>query len=126
LSSLFPVLGLFISLLVRVVLVLKNIDYGLALLICSLILSVFSGFSLRQFEADFVSTTKDYNTYELALVISLIPILASFMKKTGMIDWLIAGIKGFIFGRAVLSILPALLGVLSMPGGAYTLCTADR
>ena len=60
----------------------------------------------------------DITTYELALVVSLIPILAYFMKEVGMIDNLIESVRRIISGRAVLMILPALMGLLPMPGGA--------
>ncbi len=118
LSSLFPAIGLFVSLFVIVILVVKRIDYGLALLVGSIVLGFLSGLSLQQFASVLVSTLTDLNTYELAAIVALIPILSNLMQRTGMIGTLTAGIRERLSGRGVLTILPALMGVLSMPGGA--------
>ena len=111
-------LSLIVSLVVIVVAVEKRVNYGLALLIGAVTLAIFSGLPPQRFLGVFSKTLTDIVTYELALVISLIPILAHCMKETKMIDELIDGIKRAFSGRALLMILPALMGALPMPGGA--------
>ena len=114
----FRVLGVVLALVVAVALVVKRVNYGLALIIGALILGVASGLSPHQLLGVLSVTLKDRVTIDLVLITSLIPILASCMKETGMIDGLIKGVKRALMGRGVLAMMPALMGALPMPGGA--------
>ena len=111
-------LGLLLSLFIVVVLVMRRVYYGLALLIGAFVLGVFSKVSFQGFVEVFISTFTDRSTLDLVLIVSLIPVLASFMKEVGMVDDLINEIKEVVSGRAVLAVLPALMGALPMLGGA--------
>ena len=112
------VLGVVLALVVAVALVVKRVNYGLALIIGALILGVASGLSPHQLLGVLSVTLRDRVTIDLVLITSLIPILASCMKETGMIDGLIKGVKRALMGRGVLAMMPALMGALPMPGGA--------
>ncbi|MFQ6095364.1 MAG: DUF401 family protein [Candidatus Bathyarchaeia archaeon] len=112
------VFGLLLSLFAIVVLVARRVDYGLALLVGAFILGIFSQLNLQEFVEVSLLTFTDPSTLDLVLIVSLIPILASCMKETGMVDGLIASIKEVLSGRAVLMTLPALMGALPMMGGA--------
>lgn len=114
----FRVLGIVLALTVVVVLVVRRINYGLALILGALILGVSSGLWPQQLLEVLSLTLMDRVTIDLVMIVSLIPILAFCMKETGMIDDLIKGIKGALLGRDVLAIMPALMGALPMPGGA--------
>jgi len=115
---LFRVLGIVLALTVVVVLVVRRINYGLALILGALILGVSSGLWPQELLRVLSITLEDKVTIDLVMIVSLIPILAFCMKETGMIDDLIRGIKGALLGRDVLAIMPALMGALPMPGGA--------
>lgn len=111
-------LGLLVSFAIIVVVIMKRVNYGLALLIGTVTLGIFSQLSLQQFMDVFITALTDTATYNLALIVSLIPILAHCMRETGMMDRLIMSVKKVLSSRAVLMILPALMGALPMPGGA--------
>ena len=111
-------IGLLVSLALMVVAVMKRVNYGLALLIGAATLGLFSQLSPQRFVDVFSSALKDITTFDLILIVSLIPILAYCMKGTGMLDNLIKSVKGVLSSRAVLMFLPALMGALPMPGGA--------
>lgn len=117
-SNLIQAPGLIISLVVIVILVIRHINYGTALLVGALILGVFSELTPQQFVQVFTLTLTDWTTFNLALIVSLIPILALCMKETGMVNQLIISVRKTLSGRAVLIMLPAPMGALPMPGGA--------
>jgi len=117
-SDLIQALGLLISLVAIVILVIKRVNYGLALLVGVFILGVFSQLTFQQFVEVFTSTVTDWETFDLVLIISLIPVLAFCMKETDMVNALIISVRKVLSGRTVLVMLPALMGALPMPGGA--------
>jgi len=116
--DLLQLLGMILAISAIVILVMRRFNYGLALIFGSLILGFFSGFSLNDFAQVFLSTLTDPVTCELALVIALIPILAFCMTETGMIEDFLEGLKGFVSSGSILVVVPAMLGMLPMPGGA--------
>lgn len=111
-------IGPLVSLALIVVAVMKHVNYGLALLIGTVTLGLFSQLSPQGFADVFTSALTDITTFDLILIVSLIPILAYCMRETGMLDNLIRSVKGVLSSRAVLMFLPALMGALPMPGGA--------
>jgi len=116
--DLLQLLGMILAISAIVILVMRRFNYGLALIFGSLILGFFFGFSLNDFAQVFLSTLTDPVTCELALVIALIPILAFCMTETGMIEDFLEGLKGFVSSGSILVVVPAMLGMLPMPGGA--------
>ncbi len=116
--DLLQLLGMILAISAIVILVMRRFNYGLALIFGSLILGFFFGFSLKDFAQVFLSTLTDPVTCELALVIALIPILAFCMTETGMIEDFLEGLKGFVSSGSILVVVPAMLGMLPMPGGA--------
>jgi len=111
-------IGLLVSLALIVVAVMKRVNYGLALLMGTVTVGLFSQLSPQQFADVFSSALTDMTTFDLMLIVSLIPILAHCMKETGMLDNLIKSVKDILSSRAVLMFLPALMGALPMAGGA--------
>jgi len=116
--DLLQLLGMILAISAIVILVMRRFNYGLALIFGSIILGFFFGFSLKDFAQVFLSTLTDPVTCELALVIALIPILAFCMTETGMIEDFLEGLKGFVSSGSILVVVPAMLGMLPMPGGA--------
>jgi len=111
-------LGLLTSLIVIVLLVVRHVNYGFALLIGALALGVFSQLTPQQFVQVLTSALIDWTTFDLVLIVSLIPILAVCMRETGIVNSLIVSVRKVLSGRAVLVMLPALMGALPMTGGA--------
>lgn len=116
--SLIQAIGIPVSLTLIVVAVMKRVHYGLALLIGTVTLGLFSQLSPQQFAEVFTAALTDTTTFDLMLIVTLIPILAHCMKEAGMLDNLIKSAKGILSSRAFLMFLPALMGALPMPGGA--------
>lgn len=116
--NLIQAIGLLVSLALIVIAVMKRVNYGLALLMGTVTLGLFSHLSPQQFVDVFRSTLTDITTLDLILIVSLIPILAYCMKETEMLENLIKSVKAVLSSRAVLIILPAVMGALPMPGGA--------
>lgn len=112
------VIGLLVSLTFIVIVVMRRVNYGLALLIGAVMLGLFSRFSPQRFVDVFISALMDRTTFDLVLIVALIPILAHCMKEAGMLDNLIESVRGVLSSRAVLIFLPAVMGALPMSGGA--------
>ncbi|MFH0849132.1 MAG: DUF401 family protein [archaeon] len=118
LSETLQAIGVFLSLGVIIGLVVKRFNYGLALGSGAVVMGLFFGLSLEEFIDVGKSTLLDQVTIELALVVVLIPILAAFMKETGLISQLIETLAGILSAKAVLAVIPAIFGLLPMLGGA--------
>ena len=112
------VIGLIISLVIVLSLVAKRVNYGTALLIGSIILAIFSSLSLQNLIAVLMRTLTDYTTWNLVIITALISIFAFSMTETGMTEKLIENMRIIFPRRAILAILPALMGTLPMAGGA--------
>ncbi|MEM2875969.1 MAG: DUF401 family protein [Candidatus Bathyarchaeia archaeon] len=111
-------LGIFLSFGLIVVLVLRRVNYGLALTLGAVILGLFFGLTPIDFFEGAYFTVTDSATIELALVVTLIPILAKSMEDTKLMEGFIEGLKNKLSPRAVLATVPAVLGLLPMMGGA--------
>ncbi len=64
----------------------------------------------------FASALVDPSTLLLAFAVGLIPIVGGLLKETGQMDILVRNLR--IGKKAILTVSPALLGMLPMPGGA--------
>jgi integral membrane protein (TIGR00529 family) len=111
-------IGFLVSLALIVVLVMRRFNYGLALLIGTVMLGLFSTLSLGQFFEVFRAALTEISTVDLVLIVGLIPLLTYGMKETGMLDRLLNNVKDILPSRAILMFLPALMGALPTPGGA--------
>lgn len=111
-------LALPVSLIVVVLLVVKRVNYGLALILGALTLGILSKLDASSLLETGLSALTDRLTLELTFIVALIQVLALYMKRTGMVDKLISGVRSAISSRAVLAVLPAVMGGLPMPGGA--------
>lgn len=121
-------LGVIIAFIVIIVLIRKKFNFGLSLILGSLIVGVFS---LREIdpvdipkaiiEASFYSFKTDQivtQTIELALLMTLIFILAKLMQETGAITKLIDSLRTFFSKGGTLGVIPAVYGLMPVPGGA--------
>ena len=97
---------------------LKNIDFTLSLIVSSLIL----GFTSEKPPAIFidvaVTTLTDPVTWDIFSSVALITLLGYILKETGLMTETIEALRGLLSSRVLLSVIPALFGILTMPGGA--------
>ena len=121
-------LGVIIAFIVIIVLIRKKFNFGLSLILGSLIVGVFSLWEIDPIdipkaiiEASFYSFKTDQivtQTIELALLMTLIFILAKLMQETGAITKLIDSLRTFFSKGGTLGVIPAVYGLMPVPGGA--------
>jgi len=120
--------GVIIAFVVIIFLIRKKFNFGLSLIIGSLIVGVFSLQEINlidipkaMIEASFYSfeTNQIYtDTLELAILMTLIYILAKLMQETGAIKKIIESLKPIFSKGGILGVIPALYGLMPVPGGA--------
>jgi len=122
------VLGVIIAFIVIIFLIRKKFNFGLSLILGSLILGIFSlqtidfieipqamiQASIYSFENKQIIT----DTLELAVLMTLIFLLAKAMQETKAIKKLIDSLRTFFTKGGVLGVIPAVYGLMPVPGGA--------
>ncbi len=122
------IVGVIIAFIVIILLIRKRFNFGLSLMLGALIVGIFSlqtidvidipkafieasiySFEDQQFFAD---------TVELALLMTLIYILARCMQETGAIKQVIDSLRTFFTKGGTLAVIPAVYGLMPIPGGA--------
>jgi integral membrane protein (TIGR00529 family) len=122
------VLGVVIAFLVIILLIRKKFNFGLSLILGSLILGIFSLQEITPIDIpkafstaiiyDFDKQIFDFQTIELALLLSLIFVLAKCMQETGIIKKLIDSLRSIFTKGGTLGVIPAVYGLMPVPGGA--------
>lgn len=121
-------IGVIIAFLVILLLIRRKVNFGLSLTLGSLIVGVFSlqiispidipkamiEASIYSFERQQIIT----ETLELALLMTLIYVLAKSMQETGAITRLIDSLRTFFSKGGTLAVIPAVYGLMPVPGGA--------
>ncbi len=121
-------IGAMIAFLVVIVLIRKKFNFGLVLILGSIILGLFSLQEIEPIEipkaiisASFYSFEKGQiytETIELAVLMTLIFVLAKLMQETGSIEKLINSLRTFSKKGGSLGTIPAVYGLMPVPGGA--------
>jgi integral membrane protein (TIGR00529 family) len=121
-------LGVIIAFIVIIILIRKKLNFGLSLILGSFIVGVFSVQEMDLIdipkaiiEASFYSFKTNQiatQTIELALLMTLIYILAKLMQVTGAITKLIDSLRTFFSKGGTLGVIPAVYGLMPVPGGA--------
>jgi uncharacterized protein len=121
-------IGVIIAFIVILVLIRKKISFGLTLLLGSLIIGVFSlqvitplDIPKTMIEASFYSFETHQivtSTIELALLMTLIYVLAKCMQETNAIEKLVLSLRSFFSKGGTLAIIPAVYGLMPNPGGS--------
>jgi len=136
------VLGAVVAFVVVIFLIRKKFNFGLSLILGSVIVGLFSlnkiplNNVLRAFiEGSIYSYKYPYKNIilysndqinvginteiiELALLMTLIYVLAKLMQETGAIKKLIDSLRTFFSKGGILGIIPAVYGLMPVPGGA--------
>ncbi len=121
-------IGVIVAFIVIIFLIRKKFNFGLSLIIGSLIVGVFSLQEIQPIdivkgiiEATFYSfeTNQIYTyTIELAILMTIIYILAKLMQETGAIKKIIESLRPIFSKGGILGVIPALYGLMPVPGGA--------
>jgi integral membrane protein (TIGR00529 family) len=121
-------IGVVIAFIVILVLIRKKVSYGLTLLLGSIIIGVFSlevispiDIPETMIEASFYSFQTHQivtSTIELAILMTLIYMLARCMQETGAIESLVTSLRSFFSKGGTLAIIPAVYGLMPNPGGS--------
>jgi integral membrane protein (TIGR00529 family) len=121
-------IGVIIAFIVVLILIRRRVNYGVALLLGSIIIGVFSlevispiDIPKTMIEASFYSfQTHEIvtSTTELAVLMTLIFVLAKCMQETGAIERLIQSLRGFFSRGGTLGVVPAVYGLMPNPGGS--------
>jgi integral membrane protein (TIGR00529 family) len=116
-----------ISVLLRVAIVFaviliairRKLSLGNAFLMGAVLLGILFELDTRQILHSIVAAVTDPKTLSLAVIVGLILILSNSMEKAGQMRRLLESFRGLIANpRLNLTIFPALIGLLPMPGGA--------
>lgn len=121
-------IGVIIAFIAIIILIRKKFNFGLSLIFGSLIVGVFSLQEIElidipkaMIEASFYSFKTNQivtQTVELALLMTLIYVLAKSMQETGAIKKLIDSLRTFFYKGGTLGVIPAVYGLMPVPGGA--------
>ncbi len=111
-------LGLLLAFVVIFYLRFKEFDFAASILIAAGIIGITSGKPLTIFIDALLETVGDKTTWELCAAVGFITVFGYALKETGHMVELIDKLRGFVPSRFLLALIPALFGILSMPGGA--------
>jgi hypothetical protein len=122
-------IGVIIAFIVIVILIRRQFNFGASLILGALIIGVFSLQTIQpidipktMIEASIYSFKENRivtDTLEIALLTTLIYILAKSMQETGSIKKLIDSLRAFFNKGGILGVIPAIYGLMPAPGGAY-------
>ncbi|MBU2488301.1 MAG: DUF401 family protein, partial [Proteobacteria bacterium] len=102
-----------------VILIRRKVSLGTALLAGALALGISSGMGPWPLARAVAASLADHRTLLLAAVVSLILVLSHLLEQTGQMRRLLSAYQGFSANpRLNLTLFPALIGLLPMPGGA--------
>jgi len=97
----------------------KKLSLGNAFFLGALTLGVLFGGSLSTIAGSVAGSLLDQKTIALALVVTLILVLSDSMETAGQMQRLLGSFQGLVTSpRLNLTVFPALIGLLPMPGGA--------
>lgn len=113
-----PLLGLLAAFTTIFLLRFRNMDFSLTLFAASLIVGLTSEKPARILFDVLVGTAMEETTAVLVAAVGLITILGFIMEETGMMLELVENLRIILPSRVLLALIPALFGLLTMPGGA--------
>lgn len=97
----------------------KNIPIGIAICICALFMALLGGLGITEIKEIFLATFTDITKIQRYIVVLEIVILGVLLKEYKIIDEVIKYLVEVIKNqKIILMAIPALVGLLSLPGGA--------
>jgi integral membrane protein (TIGR00529 family) len=102
-----------------VLLLNRKWNLGLVLTLASIVVGILFAHPLIEIGRDIVLATVDLLTLRLALIVVLIMVLGELLRQTAGLKGMVEGLQALIpDGRIVIAVLPPLVGLLPMVGGA--------
>ncbi len=127
-NHILTVIGIIISFSLVILFIRRKYDFGLSLITGAIVLALFSLQTISPYRilygiSDAIGYSIDKNhftteTIELALLVTLIFMLAKSMQTTGAIRELTKSLRTFFSKGGTLAVIPAIYGLLPIPGGA--------
>ncbi len=121
-------IGIIIAFVIIILLIRKKFNFGISLLIGSIVVIIFSIPEINITDIpntiskallyDFDKKVYDFQTIELAILLTLIYILAKSMQETGAIKKVIKSLSSIFYKGGTIGIIPAIYGLMPVPGGA--------
>ncbi|OWZ84729.1 DUF401 family protein [Natranaerobius trueperi] len=112
-------LGLFIALVLIIVMLQNKKPLGLSMTLGALILGIFSGMNFSKMLKTTYNSLTDPTTVNLLLIVLCISIFGTILKQTNCLETMVTSLTKIIPNKKVLlAILPSLIGMLTVPGGA--------
>ena len=97
----------------------RKLSLGNSFLLGGVALGILFGAGPKAIASSILGSVMDLKTIALALIVGLILILSNSMEKAGQMQRLLDNFRGLVkSSRLNLTIFPALIGLLPMPGGA--------
>lgn len=121
-------IGVIVAFIIVIFLIRKKYNFGLSLILGSFIVVIFSLTEINLTDIpkafgkaliyDYDNQLFDFQTIELAILLTLIFILAKSMQETGAINKLIKSLRSIFYKGGTLGVIPAVYGLMPVPGGA--------
>lgn len=90
------------------------------LLVTGICLALIAGLPVATAAGAFTSIFTTGKTVQIIIAIILVGVLGNLLKQYGFLDKIVAALETLIPNKkAILMVLPAVMGILTVPGGAY-------
>lgn len=97
----------------------KKLGFGPMLLITGVILSVIAGIAPADMAQNFINVFAVPSTLKTVIIVVIVGMLGALMKHYGILDSIVEALKELISSqKTIITVLPAVIGMLSVPGGA--------
>lgn len=108
-----------VSFLIIPVLSRKKVPIGIAICACAVLMALFGGLGIAEFANVISGTFFNFSKVQQLLVVAEISIIGVLLKKYKIIDEVLDNLSKVIKSeKLILMFIPALIGMLTVPGGA--------
>ncbi len=112
-------ISVFIAFLTIPILLKFKMKLSYVLIITALFLGIISGIGVQKLSSSFISVFTDTASLNTILTVMMVGILGGVMKKYDFLEKIVESLQNLIKTRKnILMIIPAMIGVLQIPGGA--------
>lgn len=108
-----------VSFLIIPILSRKKVPIGIAICVCAVLMALLGGLGVFDFANVISDTFFNFNKVQQLLVVAEFSIIGVLLKKYKIIDEVLDNLTKVIKNeKAILMLIPALIGMLTVPGGA--------
>lgn len=111
-----PLLNLFISIILIVILIVLGVNAGYALIFSAILFGVLT-FPINKLGLLLANSLLSYSAIKLLTIFILTFYLAAYLYNAGLLNKITDSLTNFNFGFAAL-VIPSIVGLIPMPGGA--------